>query len=50
MTGTRYTDDEVRQLLARASEDIPPGLDLLAGFRARHGGRARRSSGPGRGS
>jgi hypothetical protein len=42
MTGTQYTDDEVRQLLARAAGDIPPGLDLLAGFRARHGGRARR--------
>ena len=42
MTGTQYTDDEVRQLLDRATEDIPPGLDLLAGFQARRGrGRPR---------
>ena len=46
MTGTQYTDDEARQLFARATEDIPPGLDLLDGFRARHGGRARRWSRP----
>lgn len=39
MTGTQYTEDEVRQLFARATEDIPPDLDLLAGFQARRGPR-----------
>jgi hypothetical protein len=28
------TEDEARRLLAPATEDIPPGIDLLAGFGA----------------
>ncbi|HEX4258565.1 MAG TPA: hypothetical protein VH089_25995, partial [Streptosporangiaceae bacterium] len=41
MTGTQYTDDEVRQLFSRATEDIPPHLDLLAGFQARRSRQSR---------
>jgi hypothetical protein len=44
MTSTQYTEDEVRQLFAAATEDMPPGLDVLAGFQDRS--RARRRPRP----
>jgi hypothetical protein len=42
MTVTQHSEDEARRLLALATEDVPPGLDLLAGFQSRRGsGRPR---------
>jgi hypothetical protein len=37
------TEDDARQLLATAAEDVPPGIDLLAGVRKRQAARRRRT-------
>ena len=38
-------DTETRRVLAAATEDMPPGIDLLAGFVARRRDRVRRTRG-----
>jgi len=35
MMSTRESEDEARRLLALAAEDVPPSVDLVAGFQAR---------------